>query len=90
LVARLDSRGSNVARRLRGLVIEDPDRSQTIAAGSEIFANGKQSGRVTSVAWSPGLGSVVALGYVHRSVAESSLVTIGDLSAEVRSLPLVG
>jgi tRNA-modifying protein YgfZ len=90
LVARLDSRGSNVARRLRGLVLEDPDRSQSIAVGSEVFANGKQSGRVTSVAWSPGLGSVVALGYVHRSVAESSLVTIGDLSAEVRSLPLVG
>lgn len=90
LVARLDSRGSNVARRLRGLVVTGPDPSRAIETGSEIFANGKASGRVTSVAWSPGLNATVALGYVHRSVTESTSVTVGDVSAEVRPLPLVG
>ena len=89
LVARLDSRGSNVPRRLRGLVVAGEPNS-AIGADSEIIANGKESGRVTSVAWSPGLGATVALGYIHRSVSESSYVTVAGLSAEVRPLPLVG
>ena len=90
LVARLDSRGSNVAHRLRGLVVTGSIPSPAFETGSEIFANGRASGRVTSVAWSSGLTATVALGYVHRSVTESDSVRIGDVSAEVRSLPLVG
>lgn len=90
LVARLDSRGSNVPRRLRALVLAGGGPLPAIEAGSEIFANGKESGRVTSTAWSPGMEATVALGYMHRSVAESSTVDVGGLSAEVRPLPLVG
>jgi tRNA-modifying protein YgfZ len=88
LVARLDARGSNVPRRLRGLVISGGGPAPVIGAGAEILANGKASGRITSVAWSPGLQATVALGYVHRSVTDSSAVTAGGFSAEVRSLPL--
>jgi tRNA-modifying protein YgfZ len=90
LVARLDSRGSNVPRRLKGIVLPGGGPSPAVARGAEILADGKASGVVTSAAWSPGLGATVALGYVHRSVTESSTVTVGGLSAEVRSLPLVG
>jgi folate-binding protein YgfZ len=90
LVARLDARGSNVPRRLRGIVLTGGGPSPAIARGTEILADGKASGVVTSAAWSPGMGATVALGYVHRSVTESSTVTVDGLSAEVRSLPLVG
>jgi folate-binding protein YgfZ len=91
LVARLEARGSNVPRRLRGIVLTgEGGPSAAVVPGAEILADGKPSGVVTSAAWSPGMGATVALGYVHRSVTESSTVTVDGLSAEVRSLPLVG
>ncbi len=90
LVARLDARGSNVARRLRGLVFAGEQSDTPVSSGEELFADGKTVGRVTSKAWSPGLDAMVALGYVHRSVAVGSTLTVGDFSAEVRQLPLVG
>ncbi len=82
LVARLDARGNRVARRLRGLVlpdVEDPggatggDRSpggdqRGPRPGDGVAVDGRDVGRVTSVAWSPVLGCAVALAYVHRSV----------------------
>jgi folate-binding protein YgfZ len=54
----------------------------------------KVVGRCTSAAWSPGLGGVVGLAYLHRSVAVPATVglrTVGGgppLVAEARSLPL--
>ena len=80
LVARLDARGSNVARRLRGLVVagETARSIGSVPAPSSSLVK-KTVGRVTSVAWSPGIGATVALGYVHRSVAVGSTVTAGGL-----------
>ncbi len=82
LVARLDARGNRVARRLRGLVLPDArdpggatggDRSSSGAQrgprpGDVVAVDGRNVGRVTSVAWSPVFGCAVALAYVHRSV----------------------
>jgi tRNA-modifying protein YgfZ len=79
LVARIDSRGSNVARRLVGVVAPqgpaDGDplvRGMTLHAGSAPSGDSadgdKVVGTVTSAAWSSELGAWIALGYLHRSV----------------------
>jgi tRNA-modifying protein YgfZ len=69
LVARLDARGSRVARRLRGLVVEDAGAPLLDADVLELVAGGEEAGRVTSVAWSYGLEAPVALALVRRRVA---------------------
>jgi folate-binding protein YgfZ len=80
LVARLDSRGSNVARRLVGVVAPagPPGDGAALARGMTLHggdappgdgaADDKVVGTVTSAAWSVELGAWVALGYLHRSV----------------------
>jgi len=82
LVARIDSRGSNVARRLVGLVAPAGPagdagdavlaRGMTLHAGEappgDGAADDKVAGTVTSAAWSAELGAWAALGYLHRSV----------------------
>jgi folate-binding protein YgfZ len=91
LVARIDSRGGNVARHLRGLVVGG---DHVPAVGSEIVVGDKVAGAVTSAAWSPGLQAPVALAFVHRSVeppapAELRTPDGSTMTAEVRALPLV-
>lgn len=89
LVARIDSRGGNVPRRLRGLVLA----GQAPPAGATLRADGKDVGRVTSVAFSPGVGSTVALAYVRRALEPPAEVDVvwegGASSARVEALPLV-
>ena len=102
LVARIDARGSNVARRLVGVRSgDDPEVvtlsvGMTLHAGDEVadVAADKVVGAVTSAAWSPELGAWVGLGYLHRSVAAPGPVRLrsGDGTgasrrAEVRTLP---
>ena len=92
LVARVDSRGGNVPRHLRGLVIEG---DVVPPAGAELVADptgaAKVVGTITSAARSPELGPV-ALAFVHRSVAPSAHLDVrwdgGQATAEVRELPL--
>jgi folate-binding protein YgfZ len=62
LVARVDSRGSNVPRRLRLMRLSGP-----LPAGTELQAEGAPAGTVTSVAQEAG-GGWVALGYTKRGV----------------------
>ena len=62
LVARVDSRGSNVPRRLRLMRL-----SGSLPAGTELRTEGAPAGTVTSVAQEPG-GGWVALGYTKRGV----------------------
>jgi folate-binding protein YgfZ len=83
LVARIDSRGSNVARHLRGLVLDG-----AVEEGAELTVDGKTVGVVTSVVTSPVLGPV-ALAYVRRAVEPGRTVDAGGVTAEVRTLPLV-
>jgi len=87
LVARIDSRGSNVPRRLRGLLLSGP-----AGPGAALVGPKGVVGRLTSVAFSPRLGWV-ALGYVGRGVEVSSELAVeGDeaVEATVRELPLTG
>lgn len=85
LVARIDSRGSNVPRHLRGLLLDGP-----AVAGETLLAGGKQVGALTSVAESPARGWV-ALGYLGRAVAAGDTVSVsaeGGRAGVVRELPL--
>jgi len=99
LVARIDSRGSNVPRHLRGLLLSGPAAPGALlyegAPGSPEKVEGgapeRGVGRLTSVAWSPTFGWV-ALGYVGRSVAVGETVAVGKpgsgTAATVQLLPL--
>jgi folate-binding protein YgfZ len=88
LVARIDSRGGNVPRPLRGLVVEgDP-----IPVGATVHAAASEVGTVTSSARSATLGSV-ALAALARSVAPGAEVelraTDGTVArAVVTALPM--
>jgi len=95
LVARIDSRGGNVPRRLRGLIFDDaaPADEAPPPAGAEVRTGDKQVGSLTSVARSIELGATVALAYVGRAVSPPADVDViwegGSARARVESLPLV-
>ncbi|HEX7133503.1 MAG TPA: hypothetical protein VF228_13075 [Iamia sp.] len=77
LVARIDSRGGNVPRHLRGLV------GDGLAAGAVVTAgDGKEVGVVTSAA------ADVALAVLHRSVEVPSSVTVAGAEAQAVALPI--
>jgi folate-binding protein YgfZ len=83
LVARIDSRGGNVPRRLRGLVLDGP----TPPPGATVEdASGAEVGVVTSAA------GPVALAYVRRAVEPPADAVIrwdgGSASARIETLPL--
>ena len=93
LVARIDSRGGNVPRRLRGLVIGTnvlPPPGAALRVGDK---GDKDVGRVTSVGESLERRAPVALAYLNRSVTPPAEVTVvwtgGSASAQAESLPLV-
>ena len=83
LVARIDSRGGNVPRPLRGLLVDGP----APVLGADVVAAGKVVGVVTSSATSPALGSI-ALAPVARSVEPGSEVVVAGAAARVAELPL--
>jgi folate-binding protein YgfZ len=89
LVARIDSRGGNVPRRLRGLVLAEGPAP----VGATVQADGKDVGKLTSVAYSPALDATVALAYVRRAVEPPAEVVVewdgGSSPARVEALPLV-
>lgn len=87
LVARIDSRGNNVPRRLQGLVIID---GAAPAVGDEVLHDGAVVGSVTSVATSPRFERTVALGYVGRAVETGAVVAVGAGASEalVADLPM--
>ena len=91
LVARLDSRGSKVARRLWGLVVDGALRPP-VGAAVWTTDGEHEVGSLTSVAWSDRLGASVALGTLHRRVEAPDEVSLrwdgGQAGAQVRPLPL--
>ena len=91
LVARIDSRGGNVPRRLRGVVVLD--EASPPPGASVHAADGKDVGSLTSVARSTRLGAVVALAFVRRAVEPPAEVELrwdgGIARARVVELPLV-
>ncbi len=74
LVARIDSRGGNVPRRLRGFTTE----AAPPLPGAELVIEGEVVGRVTSAATGPG-GPVVGLALVKRVVSPPATATVGAL-----------
>jgi folate-binding protein YgfZ len=88
VIIRVLHRGAGrVARRLVRLTFDSavtsPPRPDT-----PLFAADKETGRITSAAWSPRSDRVVALGYVHRDAATLGARVVartpeGDLAAEI-------
>ncbi len=96
LVARLDSRGNKVPRRLRGVVVAWSllaDIGEWPAGGAQLASGEKVVGELTSVASSPGLEALVAMAYVRREVSPPAELTLrweaGSVPAQVRELPLI-
>jgi tRNA-modifying protein YgfZ len=91
LVARIDSRGGNVPRHLRGLVLAG---DQVPPVGSEVLVDDAVVGTVTSAAHSPDRGAPVALAFIARKVdpPATGAVRIGSelVAAQIRALPLEG
>ena len=83
LVARIDSRGGNVPRPVRGLRVDgDP-----VTVGSDVEAGGAVVGTITSSAPSATLGAV-ALSPIARTVEVGTEVTVDGQRATVAELPL--
>lgn len=80
-VARLQFRG-RANRRLRGLALEGAPPEP----GAPVTNDGREVGRLTSVAVTPDLGPI-GLAIVRREVEEGAVVTVGDASARVVALP---
>ncbi len=81
-VARLEARGGNVNKALRGLRLGQPS-----VPGAPIQAGAKDVGRITTAAVSERFGPI-AMGYVHRDhFAPGSAVTVAGSPATVVALP---
>jgi len=89
LVARIDSRGGNVPRRLRAVVVAAGE-GPSPPVGCEVVVGPKVVGTLTSVAPSPE-GGTVALAYVGRAVEPPAEVVLrwagGERSARIEALP---
>jgi folate-binding protein YgfZ len=91
IIARIKYRG-HVAKKLSGLMLEPMAKIERDAKIN--FADGKEIGRVTSVTFSPHLGSTIALGYLkydYLSPGTEVMVSAGDdvLPARVVALPFL-
>jgi folate-binding protein YgfZ len=91
LVARLDSRGSNVARHLWGVVV--PGGARPPVGAAVWTADGSHEvGALSSVAWSEPSGATVALATLQRRVVPPEPVVVRwdgiEAAAEARPLPM--
>lgn len=90
LTARIDSRGGNVPRHLRGLLVQ----GAVPPVGAEVLVGDDVVGTVTSAApGAAGHGGGVALAYVKRAVEPPAAASVrwdgGEARGEVRPLPLL-
>ncbi len=94
LVARLDARGANVARHLRGVRIELADTGRIPESGDSLLFEGTEIGRLRSVAPTLDRMHAVAFAMAHRSIAigtEASVIGAVNavaLSALITELPM--
>ena len=84
LVARIDSRGGNVPRRLAAIVIDGPP----LLVGAEVTVDGSVVGTVTSTAPDPVAGGSVALAFIARAVEVPSAAEIAGQRVDLATLPL--
>jgi folate-binding protein YgfZ len=81
-VARLEARGGNVNKKLRGLRL-----SALVAPGTALRADGREVGRITTAAVSPRRGPI-ALAYVHRASSDpGTLLDADGVRAVLEPLP---
>lgn len=85
IIARIHFRG-HVAKKLTGLILETEAK-----AGDELKSTeGKNAGKITSVAFSPTLEKYIALAFVRYDfLAEGTELKIGEQSATVKNLPFL-
>ena len=91
IIARIRFRG-HVAKQLTGLMASDAGRGPAdFAPGTELMStDGKNAGRITSVAFSPTLGKAVALAYVRYDyLTEGTELNAVGARAIVQNLPFV-
>ncbi len=81
LTARIDSRGGNVPRRLRAIVLEGP-----VEEDAAVSTDGPAA-HVTTAALSERHGPV-ALAFLGRAVEPGAAVAVGDVAGTVHELPL--
>jgi folate-binding protein YgfZ len=84
LVARIDSRGGNVPRPLRGLLV----KGDSARPGATVWSGDAEVGTVTSAAHSPALGSV-ALAPLARSVEIGGAVELRSADGAVAPATVV-
>src|SRR5690606_22645470 len=88
LVARIDSRGGNVPRHLRGVVVAGQTAPEV---GAALSVDGAEVGRVTSLAPRPG-GAGVARAVVGRAVTPPAAAVVemgsGSVPGTVVDLPI--
>lgn len=89
IIARIHFRG-HVAKKLTGLIFEN--ENPEIKPNDEIKSlEGKNAGKITSVAFSPKLGKTIALAFVRYDyLAEGTELKVNDSGAKVKDLPFVG
>ncbi len=89
IIARIYFRG-HVAKKLTGLVLSESSAAidGLISPNDELTSpDGKNAGRITSVAFSPKLNQTIALAFVRYDyLAEDTTLKIGELSAKVKNL----
>lgn len=100
IIARIHFRG-HVAKRLTGLVLSEPPAAAggLTSPSSDSDANhalalqstdGKNAGRITSVAYSPRLEKTIALAYVrYDHLAEGTELIANGIQATVTDLPFI-
>jgi folate-binding protein YgfZ len=97
IIARIHFRG-HVAKQLTGLVLDTPEQqAETRPVGSVPLSeselkttDGKNAGRITSVAYSPNLQKTIALAYVRYDyLAEGTELLADCLPANVKNLPFL-
>jgi folate-binding protein YgfZ len=88
IIARIHFRG-HIAKMLTGLIFEGENAA--INAKDEIKSlEGKNAGRVTSVAFSPKLEKIIALAYVRYDyLAEGTGLKVNGFAASVKNLPFI-
>ncbi|MBS1768193.1 MAG: folate-binding protein YgfZ [Acidobacteria bacterium] len=85
IIARIHFRG-HIAKRLSGITL-----SRSLDAGSELkTAEDKNAGQITSVAFSPKLGTHIALGFVRYDFLEpGTKLFSGETECVVATLPFI-
>jgi tRNA-modifying protein YgfZ len=92
VIVRVMHRGQGrVAKKLVGLTFEKGDPPKP---GDRMLSGDREIGKLTSVVWSPRLGSAIGLGYVHRDFLEpgtavTAQTSAGPRSATVTALPFM-